>query len=319
MTYGSSVEIARHISSTNMRETARKRKGASSTSHLPPRLWPLVSRADGGRRSEGSAFRMSHVPDRPGRGVLREEIPGDEECLRHLLAMQRREEGAGEGSYGEVYGGIRRYESMCLRGSSASGEDMSPAVGGHGVRSSGFHSDRNSGRNMATARPGRSSSKQNDSGLIEPTVHRQRQRQHRNTQTAPSLQRPSPPEDQRTEGRHLTQRPTTRGTWPAPDGHHVAGAPITDGPWASTQAWASVLGSPVAASDTYTGTDADTVTDTDVDIDGSGDDVYDGWGDYYFDEENFRGRDGGCGKDKGGVCMGAGDGCGGPSIINEFI
>lgn len=260
---------------------------------------------------------MTHVPDRPGRDVSLEAIPGDEECLQRLLAMQRREEGVGEGSCGEVYGEAPRDGFVSLKGVSASGEDMSPAVGGYDLRSSQLHGERDSGRSMVAVRPGPSSFTEGDPGLIERTVHRQRQHQQRNMETAMCPRRLPPAEEQSPSVRHLAQRPTTRGTWPGPHGHHVAGAPETDSPWTPTQPRASLLGSPTAASDTYTGTDADTVTDTDVDTDGD-DNVYDGWGDYYFDAENFRGRDGGFGKD-GGAYMGAGDGYGGLSIIDEFI
>ena len=322
MTYESSVVRTRYIPQINMRETARNGKGTSWTSHLPSRLRLLVCRPNEERHSEGSEFRMTHVPDRPDRAVSWEAIPGDEECLQHLLAMQRREVSAREGSSGDGYGETRGDGFMCLRGVSVSGGDMSPPMGGYGVRSPGFCTGRDLCEGEAVARPVRSSLIQRDSRFMEGTVPRQQQCQHRNTETAAGPTRLFHPQTPNVSGRKVAQQPPMRGTWPAPSQRRIAGIPKAYGPWALTQPRTSVLGSAMVRSATYPDTDTGTVilTDPGISTDGdSDDDVYDGWEDYYFDEDNFYVRDGGAGKVGRDVYRRGGNCSGGLSIIDEFI
>ena len=161
---------------------------------------------------------------------------------------------------------------------------------------------------------------QRDPELMEGRFHRQLQHLQRNTESATRVHTLSPPGEQSASERHPTQRPTTRRTWPAPDGRHTAGVPKTAGFSTPTRPRASALGSAMAASNTCTDTDADTVTDTGIDSNGNGDDdVYDGWGDYYLDEENFHGWNESCGKDGQDVYTGSEDGCCEPSLLDEFM
>lgn len=175
---------------------------------------------------------------------------------------------------------------MYLRGVNVSRGDMSPAAGGYGAQSCVFRAGRDSDWGTAVAIPVRSM--QGDPELMEGRIHRQLQHLQPNAESTTGPQTPSPGGQSAGES-HPAHEPTTCGTWPAPGGHRTAGVPKTAGSWTPTQPPASVLGSAMATSDTRTDADADTVTDTDIDTDGKSDDVYEGWGDYYFDKENFHG------------------------------
>lgn len=82
------------------------------------------------------------------------------------------------------------------------------------------------------------------------------------------------------QGQHIaeynhTQDSLIRGTWPAQDPHYTDDVARRKGAQAPAHSYNPCSLPPEALGDS-----------------GGDDDVYEGWAEYYFDETNFRGRDG---------------------------
>lgn len=216
---------------------------------------------------------MTYVPDRPARSPA-QAAPTDEECLQYLLAVQQQEMNSSGRSRSSVYsqeGG----ESPFLSGIGARGRELGRETGCCNSRSPRATGERFPGWDAMVTR---SMSPPFTLDSADP----------RDT-WSPPLWRSSDHDSETTtqlsgsvtlQGDHIPQYDCKRhslihGTWTAQDPQHTEDIASCQGTQATAQPYSAHSLSP----------------ETQGDSDGD-DDVYAGWADYYFDDSNFRGRDG---------------------------
>lgn len=254
----------------------RNRNGGSWASRLPYRLKFLfhLPHDDDDDDEPRRPFRMTHVPDRPARNPASHATPTDEECLRYLLTVQQQEEvNSPRRPCSSVYSCQEGEALPSLHGFGASGREFARGMGHREARSPRLYAERVPGWDAVITRPV-SRPFTPDSSDPRDTWSPPLYRPHDSGTTIQSNES-APSQRQHIAQYNLTQHSLTHGTWPAQDL-----LPTDD---------AARRKDAQAAAHTYS--PHSLPPEAQGDADGE-DDVYEGWGEYYFDETNFRGRDG---------------------------
>lgn len=252
----------------------REQKGSSWLSQLPLCLKTLVRRTD--EQEPRRTFRILHMPDRPARSLATQNIPTDEECLQHLLALQQQGMGSRELECGSEYRWQEDDVFPFVHGVGPSKREVLRMQKRRGARPRALDGGKIPGWDAVVTKSMSPPFTPDSSGPWGSWTSTQNG--HYDPVTTTRAGGAAPPKEQRPDEYSRLSRAVARGTWPARDPRRNTGTASSKGVWTPVCPRSSLP--PEARSD------ADDEDDDDDD-----NDVYDGWEEYYFDETNFRGRD----------------------------